>query len=370
MSTAIRHTTTPMRAPRPAFRLGLLSVGLLLLAIFTLNGPAMAAAEDPCPSRCAEVDQGEFWVVDTRCAPRCSPGAEGNSRIVFQREEECRWANAERADWLAAVRGRPLVIVAHGNWTGRGDALAMFRSVKRVVGAASDGRPYVLTGWSWPSDRSRGRIKPDLLRKARYSDTQSFYLADLLREVDPATPVTLVGYSYGARAIGGALHMLAGGRVAGMALDRPAPPREARLGVVLAAAAMHAHWFGPGQRHGLALEIADGMDIAINPCDPVLKRYPRLFGSGRCGGLLRRGAGSGPEALGYRGPTCLDAGQRDRVTVFNVSCPVGRNHGWYDYFRSARLRQSVCRWTFDGPTFDGPTFDGIANEQHAAAGVE
>ena len=81
--------------------------------------------------------------------------------------------------------------------------------------------------WSWPADRVCRHNRPDIQLKAAYCDAESYYLAAWLRGVQRDGKVSLVGHSFGPRIITGALHLLAGGQLAGQALPPAAADNNA-----------------------------------------------------------------------------------------------------------------------------------------------
>jgi hypothetical protein len=167
-----------------------------------------------------------------------------------------------------------------------------------------------------------------LQAKAAYSDVQSYYLAQCIQRMNPDLSISMIGYSYGARVITGAMELLAGGTIAGMRLDQPPTTRTGEMRAVLVAAAMDNDWLLPGRRNGEALELLDRLLVTRNPCDPALKWYPRLY--------RQRGA----DALGYTGPACPVALGPDvgKIELLDVAQSVGENHSWYDYLSAPPLR--------------------------------
>jgi hypothetical protein len=167
---------------------------------------------------------------------------------------------------------------------------------------------------------------------------QSYYLAECLRSIERQVPVSLIGYSFGARIITGALHLLAGGEVAGRSLPKrlaqaeKGKPAEMTRRAVLVAAALDADWLLPGRRNGLALSQVNRLLITRNPCDRVLRWYPLMYGC------------RGPEAMGRVGPRCWCCAEN--VEVVNVSCAVGRAHDWASYLRAPGLRNRLADYTF------------------------
>ncbi|MBN1911481.1 MAG: alpha/beta hydrolase [Pirellulales bacterium] len=274
---------------------------------------------------------GEVWIVNTRCAPRCDWEAVQNAELDYQRRTDlCGWETADEKAFLEAVAsGGPTTFFIHGYDVDSSTAVAEGMSLSQVLSRSAGERPWRLVIWSWPSTRARGRIRDDAQRKAAQSDVQAYYLARSLDRMDAKTPVGLVGHSFGARIICGALEILAGGQVGRRGLpeaSRPARPLRA----VLIAAAMDNAWLLPDRRNGQALAPVDRMLVTCNPGDRVLRWYPRLYGRG------------GPEALGSTGPACPShlGPEREKVEVLGVQCSVGRAHGWRHYLGAPSLR---CR---------------------------
>jgi hypothetical protein len=202
----------------------------------------------------------------------------------------------------------------------------------QLVGKSDDEPPVRFVIWSWPSSQIKGPLK-DVRSKAWRTDTDGYYLARFLAEMKPEVRTGLIGYSYGARIITGALHLLGGGSLAGRTV--PAGERP-QIRTALWAAALHNDWLLPGHYHGQALAMADRWLTTYNCCDPVLSRYQWID---KC---------SDPVALGYSGlygRNRLPPELNERVEEMNVSCLVGGTHDMRAYLYSLpvqdRTRQYV-----------------------------
>jgi hypothetical protein len=165
------------------------------------------------------------------------------------------------------------------------------------------------------------RVRPDVQIKAGYCDSQSYYLADCLRSMKPEEPVSLVGYSFGARIIAGGLHLLGGGTLPGHCLPTAGSSEniQKRVGPIrtfLVAAAFDCYALAPGRQFGNAASQTEEMLVTRNRLDDALRWYPRLYGRG------------GPEALGYVGPCCVD---EKSIRIFDATCCVGKSHHWEGY---------------------------------------
>ncbi len=287
----------------------------------------------------AEAAEAEVWLISTRSAPRNVARDAADSRIGFWRLTDNTWTASDRGAFHSAGRADvPTLFLIHGNRAEANDAVQMGCSVRRQIERSSSERPFRLVIWSWPSEQVCGGVRADVQLKAHYSDVQAFYLAECLREVTADQPVTLAGYSFGARVITGALELLAGGRVGRYRLAGPVVTREAPWRAVLIAAALDAHWLSPGQRNGRATGQVDRMLITSNAADRVMRLYPRMYG--------RRG----PDALGYYAAGySLAPADRGKIRRLDVSCSAGSQHGWWSYWRSASLRAALTEYAIGKP---------------------
>jgi hypothetical protein len=279
----------------------------------------------------------DVWLISTRSAPWSNPVG-GEDRIAYWHlDTERNWASAGLDAFLAADDPAvPTCIYIHGNRTGRTSAVREGWSVSQRIKREAPDRALRFVIWSWPADQIQG-LRRDVQVKAYRSEVQAYYLAHLLSRVDPEVPVSLIGYSFGARTITGALHLLAGGRFAGRQLpEGSAPAERTPVRAVLVAAAMNADWLAPGRRNGLAIDRAERILVTRNMADPVLRYYPMMYRA------------RGPEAMGYVGMACRwQLGEdRDKVEVLPVERSVGGNHVLSGYLCAVPVRSRLAWYTF------------------------
>ena len=288
----------------------------------------------------ADAPAHDLWLISTRTAPRSNPVG-GEQRMNYWRlDDQRKWVASDEEAFLAADDPAvPTSVFIHGNRSDRSWAVrngwAVYSRLQRLAGD----RPLRFVIWSWPADQISG-LRQDVQVKARRSDVQAYYLAYLLRKMNPDVPVSMIGYSFGARTITGALQLLGGGKFAGYRLpDLDAPVTRSPMRAVLVAAAMPNYWLSPGRSNGLAVGQADRMLVTRNRYDPVLKWYDRMYGRG------------GPQALGYTGPSSLArlGEQRARVEVVGVERSVGNNHDWTRYLNSLSSGNRLAWYTFLEP---------------------
>jgi hypothetical protein len=312
-------------------------------------GPALqpsasdeAEQDSPAPKQAAPPAES-VWMISTRCVGTCRPGGTGAEQFGYWRlGDDRRWVSTDWGQFRASDDARvATVFVVHGNRTGRQRAVRMAWRVLRLLRREAGERPYRMVIWSWPADQIRGGVRRDAQVKARRSDVQAFYLAEVLGRLDAQVPLTAVGYSFGARTITGALHLMAGGRLLGRALEpsaaRPADDASDRCSIrlVLVAAAMDAASLLPSRRNGRALELADRVLVTRNSADPVLHFYPLMYGRG------------GPQAMGYVGPYVRSgADNREKIDLLSLRCSVGRGHEWQRYMASWALRERLVEYAF------------------------
>ena len=224
------------------------------------------------------------------------------------------------------------LVYVHGNRFTWSDAIEYghyARSALRTRNTPGLSVRFVI--WSWPSAPIRGVVR-DVRVKAMRADVEAAFLARFLAGLDDDSRVSLLGLSFGARIITGALHLRAGGRLNG--LVAPPAPAAQPVRVVLMAAALDNDWLLPGHFHGRALSQTDAVLSLYNSCDPVLKRYHLLQ---RC---------SRAQALGYTGAVgplrCPDGFAR--FEQHDVCRVIGRTHHETSYFFSCALMSHARRY--------------------------
>jgi hypothetical protein len=292
----------------------------IALAVFLFWPIAAAAADKP---------RVEVWLINTRCAPVCGDWEQGKEQINYWRMDGSQQWIAETADSFAhsGEKTTPTIFLVHGNRTSNDESVQFAWPIYCWLSQQADERQYKVVIWSWPSIRTHKHQRADVQTKVCYCDSQSYYLADCLRDVNPETPVSLVGYSLGSRIIAGSLHLLGGGTLAGRCMpelknSEDQPKRSAPIRAVLVAAALDCFALAPDQENGCATSQVEEMLVTRNVCDTALRWYPRLYGRG------------GPEALGFVGPCCGNAGN---IHLFDATCCVGKSHEWEDYIYCPNL---------------------------------
>jgi len=264
--------------------------------------------------------------IGVRC--ECSAMAAGLrcEQLIRDSDGAGRWQSVPWSD-LAAELANPLptAVFVHGNRIERGDdkphGLAFYRSI--AARQSSDG-PIRFIIWSWPSEKVPGIVK-DYQVKAARAKPAGWQLAWAVDQMPAETPLALVGYSYGARIVTGALHLLAGGRLDELQLAERAHPNREPVRAALLAAALDANWIRPGGYHGRALEQVDQLLLVNNQLDPAMRFY-HFAVEGRV------------RPLGFMGPpTVAGLGAlADRVHSVDVTSAVGRHHALENYLTASR----------------------------------
>jgi hypothetical protein len=305
---------------------------MLFITAMVLGGASGARAAD-APQSPVVAATSQVWLVNTRCAPRCGDLECGTAKITYCRTTStCDCNSGSLGDWKPsdaasfAASGDPTVptiIVVHGNGTDDAWAVEHGAVLNAHLKSIAGGRPYRLVIWSWLSDKEAVRPRVDVQIKVEYCEVESYYLARALATVPAGTPTSLIGYSLGARALGGAMELLGGGTFHGRCLApevlaawKAGPGRPTRA--MFLASAMDTDFLDRCGAAALAPASIERIFVSRNSCDRVLKFYSRIYGRG------------GPEALGYAGPT----GPCDKLEVVDVSCQVGPSHD-FDLYQSS-----------------------------------
>ena len=328
---------------------GLVLARGLLAFIFSLYGATAilaAQASGPDVEGLAPRVGDEWWIIDSRsivcdnCLSRCPPDP---SRLRTQRYMPCQgWRRSSVDEFLLAGGEESLddsdtitVFYVTGNRDDVDETLEDGLQVYATLVACSPCVRIRFVIWSWPSDKVCGPLR-DFRVKAERTDCESYLLSSVLVRLGSSARLSLVGYSFGARVIAGALHLAAGGAIDCCALPHAAASLSTR--VVFFAPAFDNDWLLPGRRNGLALTQVDRLWTSYNLRDPVLKRYPII---------VKR---ADPVALGYaglaRGP--WPAEYSARLCAENVSNAIGKTH-WMEAYLDSPLTASRLRAFTLGP---------------------
>lgn len=291
------------------------------------------------PQAASPRDLDELWIVSTRRLGNCRDGKGALKRLDVRRHHNSRWRRSSFSRLLTPDdQGRTTVVWIHGNRVPASRAVGIGKAFyQRLVAAPTANRPLRFVIWSWPTDQIRGPLR-DARSKAARSDVDGYYLAEFLRSLPPTDDVAITGYSFGARVVTSALHLMGGGKLFGRKLQdnyrRPFPYR-----VVLMAAAVNNNWLLPGHAHGRALEQTEKMLSLYNSHDEALRLY--RFVSRH----------SHPAALGYTGICghCQLHEYAARFEQINVACAVGSEHDWRRYVHSRMVMDQTRSVVFSLP---------------------
>lgn len=296
----------------------------------------------------ADEAAGQVWLISTRRAPPLGQVGTRRDQIAYWRlQADNRWLKADADDLLdTGSPPIPTTIFIHGNRTNRTAAIGKGWRVYRQMRRDAAGQPFRLVIWSWPSDRIRGRRRRDVRVKAGRCDVESYHLAECLDRIHPNVPVSLIGYSFGARVITGALHLVAGGQIAGRSLPertvaRPTNVKQKPIRrALLVAPALDSDWLMPGRRNGLALSQVERVLVVQNWRDPCMKWYPLIYRVG------------GPKALGFATPGRgrLFGAQGEKIEVLDVSGSVGRVHEWSRYMAAPGIGRRLAWYAYLEPS--------------------
>lgn len=318
-----------MNFPTNSLRSPMRRIAVAILLAVLAGPPALAARADGAPP--------QVWLISSRQAA-CEPPAYGGEAKLgyWLLGPGNQWVPASLDAFLATDSAAvPTVIFIHGNRVDADRAVSDGWAVLGQLSAMAQGRPLRFVIFSWPADRLNGGAREDAQCKALRCDAQSYYLAWLINRTHPGVPLDLIGFSFGARVITGALELLGGGCVAGQVLpDRT--PGHAPIRAMLVAAALDSDWLLPAHRDGLALGQVERMWVSVDPIDRALRFYPRLYGRG------------GPDALGASGPDCPEqlGPQAAKLELVNVECQVGKVHDWNNYVSASSLVSRLGWYAF------------------------
>ncbi len=277
-----------------------------------------------------EVSDSEVWELSTRHLPdsfRCinveNPGFD------VHRFTNCRWQKDEVENALVHDN-RLTILYVHGNFMEQCNARQRALIVDQFLKTRTC-QPYRLIMLSWPSQRENKPLR-DVYENAHTAECQSLYFAWLLDRLSDRPQVSILGFSFGSRAVTGGLHLVSGGSIPGLCYRSVRPPESTgtiyRVGLV--APAIDRSWLTSRGRNGMALEHVDALINLYNSRDPVLRRFrfmDRL---------------SNPIAAGFAGFVGLEGlsnprarmplESSSRVRQFDCGSVIGTTHSEKSYY--------------------------------------
>jgi hypothetical protein len=286
--------------------------------------------------------QDEILLVNVRpvgCCCDTAVLADGVQIESYQPADESgcrRWQASNMASVVAADPSVSTVIFVHGNrltnWDAKCEGLAAYR---RVVRQSVGDAPIRFVIFSWPSAQISGPLK-DVRVKAARTRPAGCQLAWFIDQLPAETPLTLVGFSYGARIVTGSLNILGGGGGGSAELQHP---NRRPINAVLMAAALNSDWLCPGHCHGRAMSVVHEMVLVDNCEDRAMKYYHFSTTNGH------------PQALGLCGPTCIDPAGAAKIVELNVGRYVGSEHNLFCYLSAPGVISEIAELaqTTSGP---------------------
>ena len=215
----------------------------------------------------------EVWEISSRHLPekfRCiDPIRPG---LKAQRFTQGCWQSDELENALVND-GRLVIVYVHGNFMERENALERELILNDYIRRRAH-RPYRLLMLSWPSAREPHPLR-DVLENADSAECQGLFVGWLLERLGQDTEVSLLGFSFGARAVTGGLHFASGGTVPGYQYDSLSGPivPENKYRVALVAPALDRDWISSGGKHSRGMENVSGLINLYNSKDPILRRF-------------------------------------------------------------------------------------------------
>lgn len=271
--------------------------------------------------------EDELWLVSSR---RMCARSQGVESLDVWKEINEQWVASSAAEFVAPDAygfARPVVILVHGNdWSLQKAIKRGHQTYHRSMQRWTDRPPIRFVIWTWPSDKIAGPIR-NVRIKADVADAHSSYLAKFLQNMSAHPNVSLVGFSYGARVVLGALDLLGGGCVDGGRL--PMITASLELNVTLIAPAIRNDALTTTRSR--AYSQMKSLFIMYNSHDRYLSLYRWTKFDGR------------QPALGYTGLTSY-AGLPEsslRIEQYNASQNVGPQHDYLEYISDAQVERRL-----------------------------
>lgn len=325
-------------------------IALTLLAVGSANVPGADVVSCHAQPRA----QDTVWLVSSRRLGACIGGDE-LARLKYWRFDRQRaWTRSGLEEVAGSDNAEVTTVVyLHGNRISSCEAFTQGWHAYRRLSQCADQRPLRFIIWSWPSAKICGPLQDARIKAAR-TNAHGFYVARFLDHLDGNVPVSMWGFSYGARVGTGALHVLGGGTLGGRRLDSRVHAERQPVRVALLAAALDDGWLLPGRRHGDAPSQVGSMLLVRNGCDRLLARYHWIYGRRCC-----------QEALGYVGLPLwrLPAEDARKIRQIEASCYVGNQHAFANYLASSHVMAQVRdALLVEKPSASEPSEDDVASD--------
>ena len=201
------------------------------------------------------------------------------------------------------------------------------RTIARSISSPGHGRRCACRAWHGMSGS-----RPIAPRCAGWQ------LAWLVDQMDAESSIGMIGFSFGARVITGALHVLGGGQLDRMSWPVRPPADRGKIRTVLMTAALDDDWLLPGHYHGLAPSQVERMLLLNNSCDRAMKWYHMI---NRC---------RHPTALGRWGipSSWLLGADARKIDQCDVCSQLGQIHSFQSYLGCPDLmRQTWWHLSFE-----------------------
>lgn len=213
----------------------------------------------------ASAKGNELWLV--QAAPSVGTGCEKS--FLFQLWNGCRWEQRASEDFLTDLR--PTIVFVHGNWGDMSvavrDGSALWHRMNQIIPSPDETAGCRIVIWKWNSEKVYHRIREDCQYKAQLADAYGPSLAAFLNQLGNC-PVSLVGFSFGARMIGSALNC------------QEVEDGDSHYPVVLVCAATDYADFTKYGRYAKGMSRMASLLNIYNPTDKALRFYPLLYGHG------------------------------------------------------------------------------------------
>jgi len=294
----------------------------------------ISASYEPTDS-CNPADPGlsEVWELSSRHLPerfRCINPVEPGLRA--QRPTPVGW-QADALENALVNDGRLVILYVHGNFMERNNARERALILNEYLRQRSQ-RPYRLLMLSWPSEREPHPLR-DVYENAESAESQALFVGWLLERLSQHSDVSLLGFSFGARAVTGGLHFASGGTIPGYQYrpisDLQSHPRSYRLALV--APALDRGWIAKGGKHERSLDNVSGLVNLYNSQDPILRRFRFLDRIGRPVAAGFAGFIGHPGIEGVSNPRATEPlANSNKIRQFDCGSGIGTTHSERSYY--------------------------------------
>jgi hypothetical protein len=237
---------------------------------------------------------------------------------------EWRWERSDAAAFYGTQDAAVPVLIFSPGYTSTKSATVEIGL--QILGLCDAGKPIRMIFWQWPAEKIGCRLLPDIRSKIPVAEANAVYMSMMLKRLKPASKVSILGFSFGTRLLGGAVENIGNLKPEGM-----------KINLIYGGAASDRDWLAQNGRNGNVPKIAHKILVFYNPDDFRLKFYPFLYPGN-----------ANPKPLGTLGAPMSKINQEfhNKIEMVNLEPYIGFRHKTVTLIGTKPFRDRINEYIF------------------------